>query len=400
MGITKADILQALRALDHGGEHPYGESTHYDVVFEGRRYPPKAVVGLGARRLLGRVMEPREFKGARDSEAFRVLKNLGFDVRRKQDAVAGPILSPRQVYSWDQLGELFRFSVPHLQVAGGMISRPKQNALLIVTYPGGAKSFNYDDRWEGADLIYTGRGKIGPQRYTGQNRALGENARTIFVFEPAGPRLLKFLGNPICIEHFQDTGEDANGQLRPIIRFRLRFPKEATGRRGEPATEDSFSATPHRQPTPFDPSNVPTDPASGESDLSPEELQQRLEQANKLHHDILVALEKALRAASWTGIAQIKGAVDLWAEHDGRRVIFEAKTLTAENELNQSRSALAQLLEYRHLYGAPADRLCVVTNQPLSKRRIRLLEALEVMTMFVADDRLWPDGTLAKQLHF
>jgi hypothetical protein len=44
-----------------------------------------------------------------------------------------------------------------------MIPRPDLNALLLITHPGGGKSFDYDDYWDGADLMYTGRGKKGDQ---------------------------------------------------------------------------------------------------------------------------------------------------------------------------------------------------------------------------------------------
>lgn len=30
--------------------------------------------------------------------------------------------------------------------------------------PGGGKSFDYQDYWDGEDLIYTGRGQVGDQR--------------------------------------------------------------------------------------------------------------------------------------------------------------------------------------------------------------------------------------------
>jgi len=48
--ITRADILAALEAFDNGAAHRISGSTGYDVLFEGRRYPPKAIAG-GTRRL-------------------------------------------------------------------------------------------------------------------------------------------------------------------------------------------------------------------------------------------------------------------------------------------------------------------------------------------------------------
>ena len=83
-GITRTDVLDALRDLDQDEPHEFGPSTGYDLLFEGKRYPPKAVVGLAARRLRGgRKLIPREFSGGIDSKCFRVLEGVGFVVVSK-----------------------------------------------------------------------------------------------------------------------------------------------------------------------------------------------------------------------------------------------------------------------------------------------------------------------------
>ena len=45
-GLTREHVLRALADLDAGIEHPFGSPTGYELVHEGKRYPPKAVVGL------------------------------------------------------------------------------------------------------------------------------------------------------------------------------------------------------------------------------------------------------------------------------------------------------------------------------------------------------------------
>lgn len=84
-GITKTDLIQAIRDLEAGVEHAFGDSTGYDVVFEGKRYPPKAVVGLAARRLLGQRLGPYDFKGGLKSKCFRILQEQGFAIEPKSD---------------------------------------------------------------------------------------------------------------------------------------------------------------------------------------------------------------------------------------------------------------------------------------------------------------------------
>jgi 5-methylcytosine-specific restriction enzyme B len=88
--ISRQDILDAIAALDRGEPHAFGPSTFYDLLEGGRRYPPKAVVGLAARRALGRALRPDEFSGGQDSWAFRLLRDRGFKIVQKpgSDSVA------------------------------------------------------------------------------------------------------------------------------------------------------------------------------------------------------------------------------------------------------------------------------------------------------------------------
>jgi hypothetical protein len=48
--ITREDIQEAIAALEQGEGYAFGPSMFYDVLEGGRRYPPKAVVGLATRR--------------------------------------------------------------------------------------------------------------------------------------------------------------------------------------------------------------------------------------------------------------------------------------------------------------------------------------------------------------
>ncbi len=81
--ITREDIQEAIAALERGEVHEFGPSIFYDILEGGRRYPPKAVVGLAARRVLGRVLSPHEFSGGEASWAFRLLRSRGFTVVKK-----------------------------------------------------------------------------------------------------------------------------------------------------------------------------------------------------------------------------------------------------------------------------------------------------------------------------
>lgn len=85
-GLKKEHILQTLVDLDGGIDHPFGQPTGYELVHEGKRYAPKAVVGLACRFTIDRVLRPEEFSGGEaPGQANFVLRKLGFAVERKAE---------------------------------------------------------------------------------------------------------------------------------------------------------------------------------------------------------------------------------------------------------------------------------------------------------------------------
>jgi hypothetical protein len=63
--------------------HPFGPPPGYELVHEGRCDPPKAVIELACRSLLGRIRTPEEFSGGETpGQANFVLRHLGFTVER------------------------------------------------------------------------------------------------------------------------------------------------------------------------------------------------------------------------------------------------------------------------------------------------------------------------------
>lgn len=81
--LSRDDILSGIRRFESDGPQKFRPSVRYDLLFEGKRYPPKAVVGLAAERLLGRALKPSEFNGGEDTACFRVLRELGFEIVSK-----------------------------------------------------------------------------------------------------------------------------------------------------------------------------------------------------------------------------------------------------------------------------------------------------------------------------
>ena len=83
--ISSDVIVEAVKSFDNGAHHTFGASTLYDLLFEGRRYPPKAIVGLAAASVTGLQYGPVDFTGGLDSKCFKILWDAGFEIIFKTD---------------------------------------------------------------------------------------------------------------------------------------------------------------------------------------------------------------------------------------------------------------------------------------------------------------------------
>lgn len=80
-GVTRQDIEDAIRAFDEGVVHEFDDSTDYDILLrDGRRYPPKAISGIAARRVAGRILKPKDFSSGEGSKCFTTLRENGFEI--------------------------------------------------------------------------------------------------------------------------------------------------------------------------------------------------------------------------------------------------------------------------------------------------------------------------------
>ena len=79
-GIQRSHLLEAITRFDAEEPHQFADSTAYDVLHGGKRYPPKALVGIAAGVLTGSVFYPADFKGGQASKCFRVLQKNGFSI--------------------------------------------------------------------------------------------------------------------------------------------------------------------------------------------------------------------------------------------------------------------------------------------------------------------------------
>jgi len=86
--VTRADILRALEEYDRLGpeqffrEHGFAPTTTYELVWDRRRYPPKAILGTAYEFATGQRLGSGDFEGGK-SGAVGVLGKLGFTVQKK-----------------------------------------------------------------------------------------------------------------------------------------------------------------------------------------------------------------------------------------------------------------------------------------------------------------------------
>ena len=76
-------VLDALEEIDTEGVPEGAESTTYDLVHNGKRYPPKLVLSLASQSATGEEYDRDQFTGGVGSPAFKLLGRLGFYIEPK-----------------------------------------------------------------------------------------------------------------------------------------------------------------------------------------------------------------------------------------------------------------------------------------------------------------------------
>src|SRR6516225_4565520 len=89
--VTRTEVLHALQEYDRLGPeafftaHGFAPTTTYDLVWDKRRYPPKAILGTAYEFATGQRLASSDFEGGK-SGAVRVRGKLGFTVEERRAA--------------------------------------------------------------------------------------------------------------------------------------------------------------------------------------------------------------------------------------------------------------------------------------------------------------------------
>jgi 5-methylcytosine-specific restriction protein B len=92
--VTPAHVLAALDEIDRDSVPSSAASVSFDLVYKGKRYPPKYVLSLAVKHATGEPLDREQFSGGEKSQAFRLLRRLGFDIVSKSEATvsAGEVI--------------------------------------------------------------------------------------------------------------------------------------------------------------------------------------------------------------------------------------------------------------------------------------------------------------------
>jgi hypothetical protein len=86
--VTRDHVLRAIQEYDRLGpdqfysEHGFAPTTTYELVWNKRRYPPKAVLGTAYEFAMGKRLASGDFEGGKTG-AVKVLAELGFTIKKK-----------------------------------------------------------------------------------------------------------------------------------------------------------------------------------------------------------------------------------------------------------------------------------------------------------------------------
>ena len=87
--VSRDDVVRAIKEYDKLGPesffsaHGYGPSRTYELVWDKRHYPHKAILGTAYEFATGQRLASGDFEGGK-SGAVSVLGKMGFDVQPRQ----------------------------------------------------------------------------------------------------------------------------------------------------------------------------------------------------------------------------------------------------------------------------------------------------------------------------
>jgi len=102
--LTKEHFLKAFNKIDQEGIPANGHSSTYDVLYNGKPYPPKLVVSYANLFANGNKLDRSSFTGGKGTDAFKILKTEGFEIVEKNEEFRSELLKFLDQSKTDNLG--------------------------------------------------------------------------------------------------------------------------------------------------------------------------------------------------------------------------------------------------------------------------------------------------------
>ena len=196
--ILAEHVAQAIEHLRKHGYDPKRESTEYDLVAEGMRFPPKMVLSVANRFANGEELPPRGFYGGSESNDF--LRGLGFEIVPK---VATSLFQVGQRYSRSDIYALL--NVPMDQRGGdwdtGYHTHDGEHFIFANVGVAGRTGHDYRNAFHGDELTWFGR--TGSRASHPSIQAMVQPDARVFVFFRDGDRepfTFAGLAHPVRVE--------------------------------------------------------------------------------------------------------------------------------------------------------------------------------------------------------
>ena len=87
--VTRTEVLRAVQEYDRLGPeaffaaHGFARTTTYELIWDKRRYPPKAILGTAYEFATGQRLASGDFEGGKTGAVW-VLGKLGFTIQELQ----------------------------------------------------------------------------------------------------------------------------------------------------------------------------------------------------------------------------------------------------------------------------------------------------------------------------
>jgi hypothetical protein len=362
------------------------ESTKYDVLWKGRRFPPKVVVTRAVKIEHGVDLPESEFSGGTHSgQANAVLEGLRFTIVPKE---AAAVRLPLELFG--RYGRKEAFAAVGIQYA------PQQQHLNVGLPPqckdGGYFIFitlnkeeldpahNYADELFADQFIWVTRRDVTEDHKDYVNLRLPETRVSLFIRTTPREDFV-YAGELEYLEHttFKDPSS-GRPQMRYVWRLKnplpeplyqeLTFglPKTAKGAGARKTTPGKGHS---RAPSSFDELRKAYSYVLGtaERTVVPE------------HQNYQVRLSQYLKDRGVTAEME-KNFVDVSFSVDGVSFIGEIKVTRNLTLAQAFRTALGQLLEYSYLLFPEPPHLIMFLDQKLDEKRLRLASDLKIAVVF------------------